>query len=447
MKNLITYLKALWRRGLDSQRKKIGVTLGEATIEHPFSTYSAPFGTCWQPSGKLHSVVRCAAMLVMLFTIGIGNAWGAEEVYKETIFNSTNNSGKAGSYSNSWYNTTNSFRVNITNANNNNNGWEYVKIGSKSSALTGTFITNAIIDQKITKVSINIGAITTASVTSIKLYTSTNKSSWTERGTFTKATGWKDVTIAAANQANNYYYKIEAVCAKASSNGPLQINGIRFYKEAGGTTYTVTYNKNNASASGTMTDSNSPYASGATVTVLANGFTAPSGKVFSHWDTKADDSGTDYAPGATFSISGNTTLYAQWATAYTITYNLNGGTGTTPTESAKASGATFTLHDGTTGITPPTKKEVSKWRDQDGTDYEGGDTYTMPSKNVTLTAQWVAAGGDYVLVEDAGDIGPGKYLIVYNNTNALNTHYGNVNANTYATYTNISSYYSNKKIY
>lgn len=76
MKNSITYLKTLWRRGLDSQRKQIGVTLGEATIEHPLSTYSAPFGTCWQPSGKLHSVVRCAAMLVMLFTIGIGNAWG-----------------------------------------------------------------------------------------------------------------------------------------------------------------------------------------------------------------------------------------------------------------------------------------------------------------------------------------------------------------------------------
>lgn len=78
MKNLITYLKALWSWVADSQRKKIGVTLGEGTIEHPFSTYSAPFGTCWQPSGKLHSVVRCAAMLVMLFTIGSGNAWADE---------------------------------------------------------------------------------------------------------------------------------------------------------------------------------------------------------------------------------------------------------------------------------------------------------------------------------------------------------------------------------
>lgn len=54
--------------------------------------------------------------------------------------------------------------------------------------------------------------------------------------------------------------------------------------------------------------------------------------------------------------------------------------------------------------------------------------------------------GDYVLVENAGDIGPGQYLIVYNNTNALNTHYGAVNTNTYGTYTDISSFYNNKKI-
>ena len=50
MKNLITYLKTLWSRVADSQRKEVGVISGEATIEHPFSTYSAPFGTCWQPS-------------------------------------------------------------------------------------------------------------------------------------------------------------------------------------------------------------------------------------------------------------------------------------------------------------------------------------------------------------------------------------------------------------
>ena len=75
MKKLITYLKTLWSRVADSQRKEVGVISEEGAIEHPFSTYSAPFGTCWQPSGKLHSVVRYTAMLVMLFTIGVGNVW------------------------------------------------------------------------------------------------------------------------------------------------------------------------------------------------------------------------------------------------------------------------------------------------------------------------------------------------------------------------------------
>ena len=83
---------------------------------------------------------------------------------------------------------------------------------------------------------------------------------------------------------------------------------IQLYKKS----YTVTYNANGGS--GTMTDSNSPYDAGATVTTKTNTFTN-SGYTFDHWDTKADDSGTDYAEGATFTISANTTLYAQWASA------------------------------------------------------------------------------------------------------------------------------------
>ena len=73
---------------------------------------------------------------------------------------------------------------------------------------------------------------------------------------------------------------------------------------------------------GTMTDSNSPYESGSTVTVLANSFTAPYGKVFSSWNTAADGSGTSYAAGATFTINANTTLYAQWVDDGQTRYNV-----------------------------------------------------------------------------------------------------------------------------
>ena len=75
---------------------------------------------------------------------------------------------------------------------------------------------------------------------------------------------------------------------------------------------TVTYDKNNAGASGTMSDGDSPYAYGSTVTVLDNEFTAPTGKVFFKWNTKADATGQWYEADDTFEITENTTLYAQW---------------------------------------------------------------------------------------------------------------------------------------
>ena len=184
-------------------------------------------------ANKLFSTIaRLRLLLVMFLTLCVSaNVWGAEEVYKETIFNESNNSGNIGSYTNSWYNTTNDFQVNITNANNNNNDWAYIKIGSNSAPSTGTIITANAIDKKITKVSLNIGAITTTYVTSIKLYKSTDNSTWIEVGSFSCETDWQNVVILDADQAINLYYKIEAICTKAKKNGPLQINGIRFYTE------------------------------------------------------------------------------------------------------------------------------------------------------------------------------------------------------------------------
>ena len=75
-----------------------------------------------------------------------------------------------------------------------------------------------------------------------------------------------------------------------------------------------------------------------------------------------------------------------------------------------------------------------------------GYSTTTQYRAIYLFKKQEKIAGDYVLVENAGDIGPGQYLIVYNNTNALNTHYGAVNTNTYGTYTDISSFYNNKKI-
>ena len=259
---------------------------------------------------KKRFTILIAALMLLTMISQPTRLWGQEratDAYKKTKFNSTNNSQGVQDYTSSWYNTTNSFRVDIQNANNNNNGWNYIKMGRKGSASTGTIITNASIDKPVSSVSIRISALTASKITSITLYTKTANSSWSSAGTFTKGTGLQSVNIQSPTK--DLYYKIEAVCTSGSSNGLLTIDSVLYNVE----TFTVTYNNNGGS--GEMTDTNSPYWTGSTVTTLANGFTPPSGFTFSGWNTASDGSGTGYAAGATFTISGNTTLYAQWSSS------------------------------------------------------------------------------------------------------------------------------------
>ncbi|SJZ82152.1 repeat domain (List_Bact_rpt) [Trichlorobacter thiogenes] len=74
----------------------------------------------------------------------------------------------------------------------------------------------------------------------------------------------------------------------------------------------VTYSGNGNSSGSVPTDSTA-YATGQSVTVLDNsGALAKSGYIFNGWNTAADGSGTGYQPGATFTISADTVLYARW---------------------------------------------------------------------------------------------------------------------------------------
>ena len=155
--------------------------------------------------------------------------------------------------------------------------------------------------------------------------------------------------------------------------------------------YTVTYNANGGS--GTMTDPNSPYAEGSTVTVMANSFTAPQYKVFNGWNTAANGSGTSYSAGNTFTITENTTLYAQWVddgiTRYTVNIaNMTGGS-VTANPTLAQQGETVNLT-----IAPNTNYSLSSITVTGNT---SGNTitlngsgnnrsFTMPAENVTVTA-------------------------------------------------------------
>ena len=85
------------------------------------------------------------------------------------------------------------------------------------------------------------------------------------------------------------------------------------WKEKAASGFSVTYNGNGNTGGSVPTDATS-YSSGATVTVKNNtGSLVKTGFTFNGWNKSADGTGDHYAAGTgTFTISNNTTLYAEW---------------------------------------------------------------------------------------------------------------------------------------
>ena len=166
-------------------------------------------------------------LLLCALIAGSSSVWAEEVVYKTALFGSSYDDANNNAYSGTWTATNNGFKVSLTNFNNNNKGWEYVKCGSKSAASVATITTSAQIDQAITKVNVTIDAITSSSVNSIKLYTSTNNTTWTEVDSYEKSTGVKSVSLSSPTE--NLYYKIEFDCKKGSANGLVQVSKVEYY--------------------------------------------------------------------------------------------------------------------------------------------------------------------------------------------------------------------------
>lgn len=172
-------------------------------------------------------------MLVVGMMVGMGNlAKAQDEVYKTLSFPDDNQANNhVSSYTNTWTAKIGTDEWSIVNFNNNNwNGWTFIKAGRKNNASVATITTRASYSEAITKVDITIDAITANKINSIKLYTSSNGSTWTAVGTYTNATGIQSVRLASPTA--NLYYKLEFDCASGSSNGLVTVSKIEYYKQA-----------------------------------------------------------------------------------------------------------------------------------------------------------------------------------------------------------------------
>ncbi|MDR3001404.1 MAG: InlB B-repeat-containing protein [Fibromonadaceae bacterium] len=158
--------------------------------------------------------------------------------------------------------------------------------------------------------------------------------------------------------------------------------------------YTVTYNGNGNTGGTAPVDTNSPYLSGATVTVLSEGSLVKTGYTFNGWNTAIDGNGASYVTGNKFDITANTILYAKWTELpkYTVTYNGNGNTGGTAPVDANSpylSGATVTVLN--EGSLVKTGYKFGGWNISPtgtGASYISGASFTMLSNDLTLYAWW-----------------------------------------------------------
>ena len=117
-----------------------------------------------------------------------------------------------------------------------------------------------------------------------------------------------------------------------------------------------------------------------------------------------NDGTKTYTAGSTYTMpSKNVTFKAVWQEKqyYTITFDINGGTGTVPVVTKKEFGKTFTIPN--SSITK-TDNTLMGWNDGTKT-YTAGSTYTMPSKNVTFKAVWQEKQYYTITFESGGGTG------------------------------------------
>ena len=310
------FLSKLWSSVADSQRNDVEfdrrLTVGS-------------------PSGfTINWTLKLVSVLVLVLTIGIGNAWGGTATITEDF-----NKQSAGNT----YNSTQSY----TTANSNAGiAWEiYYGCVSTSSAISTQsaamrlyttanygYLMSKTNVKGLTKITFK-GKAAKSNSAAIKIdvqYSTDNGSTWSYmKKTSASGANWSAQSLTTSSASYDAYIPTAAISATSNyrikisinsgstkptkSNAQLTIDDIVFTYTA----YTVTYNGNGNTSGSVPTDA-TKYTSGSTVTVKSNsGSLAKTGHTFGGWNTQADGNGTNYTAGSgTFTITADKTLYAKW---------------------------------------------------------------------------------------------------------------------------------------
>ncbi len=248
--------------------------------------------------------IRFTAILTLLFTIGVGQMWGAEETYEK-----------------------------VTSAPSDWSGEYLIVYEGGNVAFNG-----------------NLSSLDAVSNTQNVTITN-NQIKLDSKYSFTITKSGTNYTIKSAS---GYY-----IGQTSNANG---------LKSSTSTTYshTISLNTNDK-----------------TVNLVSGG-------AYLRYNSASDQKRFRYYKSTSYTGQKAICLYKKVAavTTYAVTYDLNGGTGTTPTQAKVAAGGTFTLA-ASSGFSKA-GYSFAGWNDGTTT-YNAGATYTMPAKAVTLKAQWTCA--------------------------------------------------------
>ena len=312
------------------------------------------------------SILCVVAMMCLLLTIGVGNAWGATENYSYADYKGNGTVSTGSSYTMTKTSSSigdSKFYV----ASNATYGQLYAGGTTTITPIGGGIITQVVLTatsssyngyQSSGTITASAGSVSgsgttvtwTGTASSAFTLSHSKQIRWTSivvtfraKVTFnanggscgtsnaTQSTPTSSVSLPTPTRdgytCTGWYTASSGGTKRGSAGGsytPSASETLYAQWEAVASSFTVTYNANGATSGSVPTDATS-YSSGATVTVKGNtGSLAKTGWTFAGWNTNATGTGTDRAASSTFSISANTTLYAKWTC--TVTWSVNGST-------------------------------------------------------------------------------------------------------------------------
>ena len=205
---------------------------------------------------------------------------------------------------------------------------------------------------------------------------------------------------------DGWYTEADGGTKVTSSSKLVKSGSHTLYAHWSASKYTVSFNGNggNASSSSKSVTYNSTY--GTLPTASRTGYT------FDGWYT-AKDGGNKVTEDTKFTSTSNQTLYAHWkANTYTVSFNLNGGSGSADSK---------TVSYGSTYGTLPTVSRTGYGFDGWYTDANGGTKITSDTKvaitsNQTLYAHWKLNTYTVSFNGNGGNASSSSKSVTYNST-------------------------------